>query len=99
MRWTGVTAESIDELTARSSKAATQRRNAVARYRFKLLDRHDAMAIASVPIPSSRGEKRGSLVAFFLCALKDENIRSSTDETFRSSTEAILCYSPRAISH
>jgi len=53
----GVASESIQGLTARSSKAATQRRNAVARYRFKLSDRHDAMAIASVPIPFSRGEE------------------------------------------
>jgi hypothetical protein len=51
-----VAAESIDDLTARSSKAAMQHRNAVARYLFQLLNRHDAMAIASVPIPSSRDD-------------------------------------------
>lgn len=43
-------------LTAHSSEAATQRRNAVARYRLQLLDRRDAMANASVPVASSRRE-------------------------------------------
>ena len=43
-------------LTAHSSEVATQRRNAVARYRLHLLDRRDAMANASVPVASSRRE-------------------------------------------
>ncbi|MBY0249643.1 MAG: hypothetical protein K2Q17_18475 [Nitrospiraceae bacterium] len=45
--------EAISYLTAHSSEAATQRRNAVVRYRLQLLDRLDATANASVPFASS----------------------------------------------
>lgn len=45
--------EAISYLTAHSSEAATQRRNAVVRYRLQLLDRRDATANAFVPIASS----------------------------------------------
>lgn len=42
--------------TAHSSEATAQSRNAVARYQLQLLDYHDAMANASVPIASSQAE-------------------------------------------
>lgn len=63
MRWACMATEAIAYLTAHSSEAATQRRNAGARYRLQMLDRRDAMANASAPIASSGGIINDSSVA------------------------------------